>query len=415
MFRFFHKNKMQGNKGQMMPVFILVLVILLIMAMVTVNLGKISLMKTDTSNAADAGALAGGSTMANYFNQQAYANQFLIQKYETFRKGTAVAAAAAVVVAALAAAAACAGNPCPHPISCCPSGGCLGGVKGTITALWGAMAVLIMAHLTQFISYKSMRKHSYDGRAGAMKLAYRFAFYNSGIGNKLISGKVPATGARGNAFNYSARFNEFIDQKTGQDASKPPDHLDYAWTDGQSRGHLVRVKAITDDVKDYQLHYAFVPTVIIIMVVIRPAIAVMTGAMGACSMCPCTASAMFGFAGAMAVAMTAYIISIQPMWSLPESGLANVAWIICWIDDIIHDRLFRVATWQVHEGETYGLWETQYPKRWNPATESAEYIEGHSEKRISSFGEVDFEGNGTIYPPVSNFDADLVKTDYEGD
>ena len=57
-----------NRKGQLAPFMIAVIVILLIAIMVTVNLGKISLTKTNTANAADAGALAGASTMANGLN-----------------------------------------------------------------------------------------------------------------------------------------------------------------------------------------------------------------------------------------------------------------------------------------------------------------------------------------------------------
>ena len=64
MIRFWRNKK----KGQIAPFMIAVIVILLITLMVTVNLGKISLTKTDTANAADAGALAGASTMANGLN-----------------------------------------------------------------------------------------------------------------------------------------------------------------------------------------------------------------------------------------------------------------------------------------------------------------------------------------------------------
>lgn len=56
------------RKGQVTPFLIAIIVILLIAIMATVNLGKISLTRTATSNAADAGALAGASTMANGLN-----------------------------------------------------------------------------------------------------------------------------------------------------------------------------------------------------------------------------------------------------------------------------------------------------------------------------------------------------------
>lgn len=52
------------SRGQIAPLLIAIIVILLIATMVTVNIGKLSLLKTGVSNAADAGALAGASAMA---------------------------------------------------------------------------------------------------------------------------------------------------------------------------------------------------------------------------------------------------------------------------------------------------------------------------------------------------------------
>lgn len=60
------KRRAQG--GQIAPFLIAVIVILITAIMVAVNLGKIALNKTTTANAADAGALAGASTMANALN-----------------------------------------------------------------------------------------------------------------------------------------------------------------------------------------------------------------------------------------------------------------------------------------------------------------------------------------------------------
>lgn len=61
----FRKN---NKKGQVAPFMIAVIVILITAIMAAVNLGKISSTKTTTANAADAGALAGASTMANGLN-----------------------------------------------------------------------------------------------------------------------------------------------------------------------------------------------------------------------------------------------------------------------------------------------------------------------------------------------------------
>lgn len=73
--------KSNKEKGQIAPFLIAVIVILLTAMMVTVNLGKISMTKTHTSNAADAGALAGASTMANGLNAIADISDQMLADY----------------------------------------------------------------------------------------------------------------------------------------------------------------------------------------------------------------------------------------------------------------------------------------------------------------------------------------------
>lgn len=64
MFQSFHSTKGKYNKGQIFPFAIAIIVIIVIMAMITVNLGKIAISKTDVTNAADAAALAGASVLS---------------------------------------------------------------------------------------------------------------------------------------------------------------------------------------------------------------------------------------------------------------------------------------------------------------------------------------------------------------
>jgi hypothetical protein len=54
------------NKGQVFPFLLAALAVVIIIAMITVNLGQIGIFKTDVSNAADAGALAAASTLSGY-------------------------------------------------------------------------------------------------------------------------------------------------------------------------------------------------------------------------------------------------------------------------------------------------------------------------------------------------------------
>ena len=69
------------NDGQVAPFMIAIIVVLIMAIMVTVNIGKVSLTKTRTANAADAGALAGSTTHANTLNALADANTQMIADY----------------------------------------------------------------------------------------------------------------------------------------------------------------------------------------------------------------------------------------------------------------------------------------------------------------------------------------------
>ena len=59
-------NKTRYDKGQVFPFLIAIIVVIVIIAMITVNLGQIGIFKTDVSNAADSAALAGASILSGY-------------------------------------------------------------------------------------------------------------------------------------------------------------------------------------------------------------------------------------------------------------------------------------------------------------------------------------------------------------
>jgi hypothetical protein len=66
MFIFFAENRANYRKGQIFPFLIAILVIIIIMAMITANLGKLAIFKTDVSNAADAGSLGAASVLSGF-------------------------------------------------------------------------------------------------------------------------------------------------------------------------------------------------------------------------------------------------------------------------------------------------------------------------------------------------------------
>ena len=66
-----HFKKGSDIKGQITPLLIIVMVVLLVAALVSINIGRIALDKTYSSNASDAGALAAASIYDAAFNELA--------------------------------------------------------------------------------------------------------------------------------------------------------------------------------------------------------------------------------------------------------------------------------------------------------------------------------------------------------
>lgn len=64
MFISFAQNKIRYEKGQVFPFLIAVIAVVVILLMITVNLGQIAVFKTDVSNSADAAALAAAGTLS---------------------------------------------------------------------------------------------------------------------------------------------------------------------------------------------------------------------------------------------------------------------------------------------------------------------------------------------------------------
>ena len=63
-----------------------------------------------------------------------------------------------------------------------------------------------------------------------------------------------------------------------------------------------------------------------------------------------------------------------------------------WIDDVVHNRLVRVDTFEEQESFDYGLWKAEYPQ-------------------VHSYSIANFQGDGKIYPPVPKHDSTIVETD----
>ncbi len=199
---YFHKNRARYEKGQVAPFFILILVVLIIMALVTINLSKVVSTRTDASNAVDSGALAAGSVMANVFNAVARANSQLETYYWEFLAGISVSfgiaigflvaalssAISAETLAASALAQACA-SPCTATVSAAAAevsaGAAIGWLGKVSLSIIGIIASVTAFQIAEYHFYLSIREMADEGRESAVRVGHQLVFSNSGIGSKL--------------------------------------------------------------------------------------------------------------------------------------------------------------------------------------------------------------------------------------
>lgn len=457
MFRLFHKNKLKYNEGQLAPFFIAILAVLIILALISINLGKEAFIRTDSTNAVDSGALSAGSMMANVFNALASANAVMEEAYWTFYASISIsfaialwqlATAYAAANAALASAGTALGLACPCP--CCAigpeiaaigsTGAAIAAITWFIATTWAITIAVTAYYVAQLYYYGVIRRNTREGREGAIGGGHSYTFTNSGIASKLKEGAPPndVTDPRERR-NYRDEFNEFLDGiHDDVEAHHPHQHYAYDWEDGQERVHNVEVDVSIDDVESYDLQVAILPfaaEIALLAVSLSLAYSALTSLttaetlytvglgllIGACACmvcccalqpecCACWAALCVAAIGVISAGMganSAAIASMTPIFYLMAAAWAGLLpgpvvrsntdwdafpWIICWIDDIIHDREVRVDIVQQHEGADLGLWQTRYPD-------------------IQSYSLVSFEGDGEIHPPELRHDASIIETD----
>lgn len=519
MFSYFHEHKFFNNsKGQMLPVFILVLVVIIIMAMVTINIGKIGLIKTDSSNAADAGALAAGATMSNTFNSIAVANSQLEAGYWEFfaemstmfatgsilivvAQATAIAAEASAggAIAAGTAALGSAGTAAAIgavPLAVCVAkpftiaavvsmggaeagmgaaeasmGTAVGSITGLIAVIIGMMVSVTAFTTAQNFFYLSIRKMAEEGRKNAIKTGHQYLFNNSGITSKLKRNMFRNLnlGNWQQFSNYQQAFSMFM-----KFIVKDAPFYVYAWIDGQNRPHTVTSGIDINPVDKFKLKVSVMPypaemallgavlaysfTVEASMAAALAAYSAALGSytaalasyttakqamiracakkiccftiVGALVCCPAWIEAWIEAETALGVGIipntlgiasnavglvlnAIALLTIPPLYLLMFAGggsaLAGLLpgptivafgdamgalFIICWIDDIIHDRLVRASTTQTHGEGNLTLWNTRYPL-------------------IQSYSIVNFndENRGSIHPPNPRHDSSIIWTD----
>jgi len=210
MFIYFNENKLAYHKGQLAPFFIVFIILIIIAALVTVNIGKVAKTKIYSANAADAGVLAAASTMASAFNYLAVANSQMIVNYQYFFGLATVSFAIGYYKMAMAMVAtntaltalgiACGCVPCcgcPYCICPCPcfwpACGAAEVALGTAIAALGLFVDTMTSLIVQVTSfwwlqwsfYKMIRENIEDYHQSALESGYSFAFNNSGISSRL--------------------------------------------------------------------------------------------------------------------------------------------------------------------------------------------------------------------------------------
>lgn len=230
MFIYFNENKCAYHKGQLAPFFIAFIIIIIIAALVTINIGKVAKDKTYSANSVDAGVLAAASTMASAFNYIAVANSNMEVNYQYFiglatisfiigyvKMATAMtlAESAAVIAGIACTCQRC----CPDPpyFSCCA---CYAANVKTaaaqlalgITALeeFGQAMVSLLVQvigywMLQYFFYRMIRDNVEDYRQSAIDSGHSFSFSNSGISSKL-------RGCRAGDFDFCDQCESACDQ-----------------------------------------------------------------------------------------------------------------------------------------------------------------------------------------------------------
>jgi len=470
MFNYFHKNRlMHDKKGQLAPVFILLLVLMIIMAMVTLNLSKVSSIKTDTANTADGGALAAGTTMANLFNSTTMTSAQSAKDYWGYYVGVSISfllANYALTMATLSNStasgllttartllliaqgwASCENSPyiggfcrgMKH-LFCYWAVVVLGAAKGAFEAgktaikdYTSTMEAIFIGYnayaLSQWYWYRIVRESARKARIQARQMGYNIAFANSGIGGKLKPGLVPAVlaGAE-DKYNYRNSYSDFMDsisEGDEDDPTDPPASLTYHWRDGQGRSHSVEVKTQIDETNVFEVIVMMNPfpsefsglLALIILGYVASAEFTAVGAttqtaIQSASQCnpPSAAQAPIAMAQGLSGGISALLGSI---WAPLE-----IAW-----TGLLPNYIEPMRDPDAHEIE--GLWvpiwihDIEHDRIVNVETdqdhEGGDLVFWQTQyPRTYSYSVVNFDNSASMDPPDPSFDASVVETDVVG-
>lgn len=429
MLKYFYKNKLRYDKGQLAPFFIVILVVMIIMAMVTVNLSKVAFTKAESANAVDAGGLAAGSVMANLFNAIGKASKDMEKAYRIFFNKVSIAFTMCLEYLTngqtLAFEAKDLAQKAMNSYPCQAVGLLNQAVAKAQESIKNLKSLKYMMndgvkpqiekfHQKQFEFYKKVRELAKESRCKARKMGHKLSFMNSGIGAKVTD---------------RDGFNNFVNNLACEET------YNYSWQDGQGRRHSIESKVSIAEVNKFELKISkvsFSEEKQLIEKIIKAAenaIALMNRAIlyyqiGAILMwLACWGiwiawilAIFFIYWGinandsAMATLKPAFA-DITNAWEklLPKDGAFTSSSdgdaedkIICWIDEIDHDYRVRVDNTQEHQGrEETGIWNARYPQ-----------TKSHSVVSFAGKGQIHRpKGAGAMDIPILRFNASIIETD----
>ncbi|MBN3040555.1 MAG: hypothetical protein JW867_05465 [Candidatus Omnitrophica bacterium] len=380
------------RKSQLTVFFIAIIATLLIITMVTINIGKIAKDKTYTENSSDAGAIAGASVCAYAFNYVAEANEDdqdnrMEDNYNDFQDAVSGGRDAPTGVPE---------RQGPYfrngyqqiedswdwieatqwDTYCC-SGICDADFD-IFWAVWEANNfILQMQALKQVIKdyadtqdkfYREIRETVHDDAAGqsdlynnALSMCYRYNLYNSGMPVKMGED--------------AKEFYEWADSLTpGRVSNCSPET--YNWTDAAARTHTVTATCCINPIHTYQVYLTQIPERSEIDNLLDQAIEMAESAIqwmfdasdtyaAGCPFCPCFPGLcepfdwggdwMMQFAGEDLE--EAYNLAEQAEQGLklgsPETSNSKTSLqskIIAYIQDITHSRTLTSSQFQFHMG-----------------------------------------------------------------
>lgn len=420
------------KKGQLAPFFIAVILIIIIAALITVNIGEISRSKTYSSNATDASALAAASILAHAFNYAAKANVYLEENYENFKEEAdkhfdhawpfiiEAIRETEVLIEVI-------GTGCTEANGLCAALKLIPPIIQKLSCFKAEIDLLyeeIVPDYHRYNLYKIIREKihdDYDNQndfyTNALVAAHKFSFQNSGIRVKLKED--------GPGNDSKVVFERFVRSGINIRSVRNGQEKAYSWLDGQQRSHRVSTKIEIDPIRTYRaiktkLSYREVMELLYESATYAQiAIDHLYLAFGALSQgcrwdmcCPpeeeeCCPKCNAFKAEALGYA-TSSLSNQKRAWSAgmkAQEGLeideeeqisTTKDDFVVHIVDIVHNRQVKTYNTQEHEGSRgqriAELWETEYP-----------LIESFSRATFN------YRGGGSIYPQRPFHDAALLE------